>query len=78
MRTTSIHRLDREAGVIELVWGKAAGSRHIARVGVLNDWVDPKSKAFALQAFADDVLAGHPPNAATMDVAPVRATAIPG
>jgi uncharacterized protein len=67
MRTTSIHRLDRDAGVIDLVWGPKLQEAAISpRVGVLNGWVDPKPKAFALQSFADDVLAGHPPNAVTM------------
>ncbi len=65
----TIDRLDGEAGEVDLVWRqKLEETGYLPRVVVLNDWVDPKPKALALQAFADDVLEDRPHNAVTMSL----------
>ena len=64
-----IDRLDRDAGEIDLVWGdKLQEADYLPRTVVVDDWVDPKPKALALQGFADIVLQGDQPNAVTMSL----------
>ncbi|WP_163745908.1 TM0106 family RecB-like putative nuclease [Mycolicibacterium helvum] len=64
---STIERLDRASGEVDLIWGeKLRESGCVPASVVLDDWVDPKSKALALQAFADDILAGRPPNPVTV------------
>ncbi|MEB3032080.1 TM0106 family RecB-like putative nuclease [[Mycobacterium] nativiensis] len=63
----SIDRLDREGHTIDLVWNaKAQEAAYVPRAVALFDWVDPKPKALALQAFADTVLDAGAPNPVTM------------
>jgi uncharacterized protein len=63
---TSIHRLDRDAREVDLLWGdKLKEAGYSPQAVVLHDWVDGKSKALALQGFADKVLQQDSPNAVT-------------
>ncbi|MDZ5088718.1 MULTISPECIES: TM0106 family RecB-like putative nuclease [Mycobacteriaceae] len=63
----SVARLDREEHAVELVWGeKLQQAEMTPRSVVLYEWVDAKPKAFALQAFTDDILDRRPPNEVTM------------
>jgi predicted RecB family nuclease len=62
-----IHRLDKQAGEVELLWGdKLRDSGYLPRTAVLDDWVDGTPKAKALQGFADAVLTGQEPDDVTM------------
>jgi predicted RecB family nuclease len=64
---SSIERLDRTAGEVRLTWSeKLRESGLVPTSVVLDDWIDPKPKALALQAFADDVLDGRAPNPVTL------------
>jgi uncharacterized protein len=64
-----IHRLDRQAGVVELVWGaKLRDAGYLPRMVVLDDWVDGTPKAIALQGFADSVLKGEAADDVTMSL----------
>jgi predicted RecB family nuclease len=66
---TAIHRLDRQAGVVELLWGdKLRNSGYLPRMVVLDDWVDGTPKAKALQGFADAVLEGQAADDVTMSL----------
>lgn len=63
----TIERLDRMGNEVELVWGeKLRELPDTPGSVVLDDWVDGTPKALALQAFADDVLDGRPPNLMTL------------
>lgn len=62
-----IARLDQTACEIELKWtAKLVESGVRPTAVVLDDWVDPKPKALALQAFADIVLDGGTANEVTV------------
>ncbi|MGV9709995.1 TM0106 family RecB-like putative nuclease [Gordonia sp. NPDC003424] len=57
----SIDNLDREAGVIDLVWGEERQEAGFdPRVVVLHDWVPTQVKFNALEAFAQNVFDGTP------------------
>lgn len=63
---SSIARLDRSLNEVDLVWNvKVRESGCLPTSIVLDDWVNPRPKALGLQAFADDVLGGRPPNNVT-------------
>jgi uncharacterized protein len=63
---TGIDRLDRRAGRVDLTWGrKLQEVDFVPRSAVLHEWVSTKAKSDALQAFAENVLAGREPNPVT-------------
>ena len=64
---SAIDRLDRTGNEIDLTWAeKLRELPDPPGSVVLDDWVDAKPKALALQAFADDVLDGRRPNQVTL------------
>lgn len=55
-----IARLDRDAGLLELVQSKkAAEDGHVPSAAVLHEWVSQRAKTDTLEAYANDWLAGH-------------------
>lgn len=63
----SIERLDRQGSQLDLTWGKKLQEADfLPRSAVLYDWVGTKTKSDALQAFAEDVLAGRDANPVTL------------
>lgn len=64
---STIARLDRIGNEADLTWGEKLRELPATPVSVvLDDWVDAKPKALALQAFADDILDGIPSNRVTL------------
>ncbi|MEW2481735.1 TM0106 family RecB-like putative nuclease [Mycobacterium sp. NPDC049093] len=64
---SSIERLDRTGNEVDLTWGEKLRELPAPPGSVvLDDWVDAKPKALALQAFADDILDGRPANRVTL------------
>jgi predicted RecB family nuclease len=54
---SSIHRIDRDEGTIELSWNERAQELGVVPTSIiLNDWVPPKPKPEALSELADAVL----------------------
>jgi predicted RecB family nuclease len=65
----NIHHLDRNQDYLDLVWGKKLSEAgFMPRSVVVEDWVNATPKALALQAFADDVLEGHPRHPVTVSL----------
>jgi len=64
---SNIEHLDRKGNEVNLEWGKQLRESAVIPTSVvLDDFVDGTPKALALQAFADDVLEGRPPNRVTL------------
>lgn len=64
--TAEVHQIDRDAGLIDLVWSAKLRELDASpRSVVLYDWVDGTTKALALQSFTDDVLSGTAPHPVT-------------
>jgi uncharacterized protein len=64
---TSIEQLDRQGGRVDLAWGKRLQEADfMPRSAVLYEWFRVGAKSDALQAFAEDVLAGRKPNPVTL------------